>query len=125
MTEDAALSADERAELERLRAEVADLRTQVATAPEAAEQVVIPPSRPRRQRWRSVVATLLIVIGCILAPLSVVAVWAKNQVTDTDRYVATVTPLASDPAIQNAVADKITAEDFRASRCGGNHQSGC
>lgn len=112
MTEDAALSADERAELERLRAEVADLRTQVATAPEAAEQVVIPPSRPRRQRWRSVVATLLIVIGCILAPLSVVAVWAKNQVTDTDRYVATVTPLASDPAIQNAVADKITAEIF-------------
>ncbi|HEV2927076.1 MAG TPA: hypothetical protein VGW74_00150, partial [Propionibacteriaceae bacterium] len=62
MTEDAALGADERAELERLRAEVADLRTQVATAPEAAEQVVIPPSRPRRQRWRSVVATLLIVI---------------------------------------------------------------
>ena len=43
MTEDAALSADERAELERLRAEVADLRTQVATAPEADEQVVIPP----------------------------------------------------------------------------------
>ena len=36
------------------------------------------------------VATLLIVIGCILAPLSVVAVWAKNQVTNTDRYVATV-----------------------------------
>ena len=58
------------------------------------------------------VATLLIVIGCILAPLSVAAVWAKNQVTDTDRYVATVTPLASDPAIQNAVADKITTEIF-------------
>ena len=68
--------------------------------------------RPRRQRWRSVVATLLIVIGCILAPLSVVAVWTKNLVTDTDRYVATVAPLASDPAIQSAVADKITAEIF-------------
>ena len=58
------------------------------------------------------VATLLIVIGCILAPLSVVAVWTKNLVTDTDRYVATVAPLASDPAIQSAVADKITAEIF-------------
>jgi hypothetical protein len=55
---------------------------------------------------------LLIVIGCILAPLSGVAVWAKNQVTNTDRYVATVAPLASDPAIQNAVADKVTAEIF-------------
>ena len=58
------------------------------------------------------VATLLIVIGCILAPISVVAVWTKNLVTDTDRYVATVAPLASDPAIQSAIADKITAEVF-------------
>jgi hypothetical protein len=59
-----------------------------------------------------VVATLLIVIGCILAPLSVVSIWTKNLVTDTDRYVATVAPLANDPAIQSAVADKITAEIF-------------
>ena len=58
------------------------------------------------------VATLLIVIGCILAPISVVAVWTKNLVTDTDRYVATVAPLASDPAIQSAIADRITAEIF-------------
>jgi hypothetical protein len=70
------------------------------------------PPRPRRQRWRSLVATLLIVTGCILAPLSVVAVWTKNLVTDTDRYVTTVAPLARDPAIQNAVANKITAEIF-------------
>jgi hypothetical protein len=112
VTEDAALAPDERAELERLRAEVADLRSQVATAPVPVEQVVIPPSPPRRQRWRSVVATLLIVIGCILAPLSVVAVWTKNLVTDTDRYVTTVAPLARDPAIQSAVADKVTAEIF-------------
>jgi hypothetical protein len=110
--DDAALSADERAELERLRGEVADLRSQVSAVPAIVEQPVVAPPRVRRQRWRSVVATLLIVIGCILAPLSVVAVWAKNQVTDTDRYVATVTPLASDPAIQNEVADKITAETF-------------
>ena len=109
----AELGADERAELERLRAEVADLRSQVAAAPGVAETPpVVPPSRPRRQRWRSVVATLLIVVGCILAPLSVVAVWAKNLVTDTDRYVATVAPLARDPAIQNAVANKITTEIF-------------
>jgi len=113
--DDAALSGDERTELERLRAEVAELRSQVAAAPTAvSEQPVIPPPsvRPRRQRWRSVVATLLIIIGCILAPLSVVAVWTKNLVTDTDRYVTTVAPLARDPAIQNAVADKITAEIF-------------
>ncbi len=36
----------------------------------------------------------------------------KNLVTDTDRYVETVAPLANDPAIQSAIADKITAEVF-------------
>ena len=56
------------------------------------------------------VASLLIVIGCILAPLSVVSVWARNLVTDADQYLATVAPLARDPAIQNAVADKVTAQ---------------
>ena len=112
MTDDTALSPEERAELERLRAEVAELRSQAAAAPGAAETPVAPPPRPRRQRWRSVVATLLIVIGCILAPISVVAVWTKNLVTDTDRYVATVAPLASDPAIQSAIADRITTEIF-------------
>ena len=57
-------------------------------------------------------ATLLIVVACMLAPLSVAAIWTRNQVINTDRYVATVTPLASDPAIQNAIADQITAQVF-------------
>ena len=53
---------------------------------------------------------LLIVIGCVLAPLSVVAVWTANQVSDTSRYVANVEPLIKDPAIQNALTDKLTSE---------------
>jgi hypothetical protein len=53
---------------------------------------------------------LLIVAGCILAPLSVVAVWTANQVSDTSRYVANVEPLIKDPAIQNALTDKLTSE---------------
>jgi hypothetical protein len=105
-----ALTGDERAELERLRAEVAALRVQVRE-PEAAAGAVAT-GRPARQRWRTVVAALLIVLGCVLAPLAGVAVWARNQVTNTDRYVATITPLASDPAIQQAVTDQITAQVF-------------
>jgi hypothetical protein len=90
--QDPGLTGEERAELERLRAEVARLR---ATAPLDAPKR--PPERPPgRGRWRTVVASLLIVVGCVLAPLSVVAVWIRNQVTDTDRYIATVTPLARD-----------------------------
>src|SRR5215216_3661900 len=105
-----ALTGDERAELERLRAEVATLRLQVrqpeATAGGGAT------GRAARQRWRTVVAALLVVLGCVLAPLAGVAVWARNQVTNTDRHVATVAPLATDPASQNAIGDQIIAQVF-------------
>jgi hypothetical protein len=76
---------------------------------DSAEQEV-----PRRARsvWRSIVAAVLIVVGCVLAPLSVVGVWARDQIGDTDRYLATVTPLAADPGVQNALADRITNEIF-------------
>ena len=76
------------------------------------ERGVAGPEPAGRQRWRTILAVLLIVVGCVLAPLAGVAVWARNQVTNTDRYVRTVAPLASDPAIQAAVADQITAQVF-------------
>jgi hypothetical protein len=44
--------------------------------------------------------------------LSVTAVWANNQVSNTDRYVETVAPLAQDPAVQSAIAAKVTQEIF-------------
>ena len=47
-------------------------------------------------------------IGCILAPLSVIGVWTANQVSDTNRYIANIEPLIHDPAIQNALTDKVT-----------------
>ena len=51
---------------------------------------------------------LLIVFGCVLAPVSVLAVWSANQVSDTGRYIANIEPLVHNPAIQNALTDKIT-----------------
>jgi hypothetical protein len=56
------------------------------------------------------VSTVLVVLGCILAPVAVVGVWAGNEVSDTGRYVATVEPLIHDPAIQNYLADQITTQ---------------
>ena len=93
------LSPDERAELERLRAETAELRSQG------------PPTgttRRRRFSWRTPVSIVLIVLGCILGPVAVLGVWAGNEVSDTGRWVATVEPLIHDPAIQNVLTDKIT-----------------
>ena len=104
------LTEDERTELERLRAEVAALRSQQRSG--VAGGPVAGVGRAARQRWRTIVATLLIVVGCVLAPLAGVAVWARNQVTNTDRYVTTVAPLARDPAIQQAIADQITNQIF-------------
>jgi hypothetical protein len=86
-TEMHSLHDDERAELERLRAAAA---------------------RRRRLGWRAPVATVLIVLGCLLAPLAVIGFWAKNEVTNTDRYVENVAPLARDPGVQNLIADRVT-----------------
>ena len=51
------------------------------------------------------VAGLLVTIAALLAPLSVLSTWASGQIQDTDRYLATVAPLASDPDVQAAIAD--------------------
>jgi hypothetical protein len=101
---------EERAELERLRGEVATLRSQLQERREV--HMGRPEAGAARQRWRTIVASLLIVVACLLAPLSVAAVWTRNQVTNTDRYLATVSPLARDPAIQAAIADQITTQVF-------------
>lgn len=90
-------SPDERTELERLRAEVTGLRQQQARV-----------AKRRRIGWRAPVATILIVLGCLLAPVSVIAVWSANQVSDTNRYIANIEPLVHNAAIQNALTDKIT-----------------
>src|ERR1700733_1342932 len=58
---------------------------------------------------RGRVAAVAIILGCVLAPVSVIGVWAANQVSNTDRYVANVTPLIGNPAIQAALSTKITA----------------
>ena len=101
------LGTDERAELERLRAEVTLLRAR-PSRPEAAPGGKA--GRRHRPGWRGPVATLLIVLGCILAPVSVLAVWTANQVSDTNRYVQNVAPLIHEPAVQSALTDKITNE---------------
>jgi hypothetical protein len=87
---------DERAELDRLRAENQELRAGAH-----------PPRR--RIRWRSVIAVVLLVFGCVGVPVSLLAVWTHNQVADTDRFVDTTAPLITDPAVQQVITDRVTA----------------
>ncbi|MFI1394364.1 hypothetical protein [Streptomyces sp. NPDC020681] len=59
---------------------------------------------------RSFLSAVLIALVAVLTPLSALAVWADRDIGDTDGYVAAMAPLASDPAVQNAVAVRITDE---------------
>ncbi|BAJ29333.1 MULTISPECIES: hypothetical protein [Kitasatospora] len=85
--------------------ELAELRERIALLEEREQRAA-----PRREhhRVRSFFAVLLIVLASVLTPLGVVAAWSKSQVTDTDRFVATMAPLASDPSVQNAVTNRVT-----------------
>jgi len=98
-------------EVARLRLRVAELETALNAETNAAGPPVTHVTTG--ERVRSISAVFLITISCLLAPLSVASVWASRQVSDTDRYVATVAPLADDPAIQRAVADAVTTEIFK------------
>ncbi|MGW7447497.1 hypothetical protein [Kitasatospora sp. NPDC054795] len=69
-----------------------------------------PPPRTRHHRLRTVGSVVLIVISSLLALLAVIAVWTNSIIGDTDRYVATVAPLASNPDVQAALTSRVTSE---------------
>lgn len=115
------------AELERISAEKAELETQKAelaarleeesaradaaeAARESAEaargpvqKATAPGGRKKRGWGWTVLATALIVIASILAPVAVVSTWAQRELTDTNYFVDTFAPLATKPAVQDLV----------------------
>lgn len=68
--------------------------------------------RPRARRTRGVIAWVLVVLASLLLPLSVISAWAITTVTNTDQYVATMSPLARNPVIVDHLATKATDELF-------------
>ncbi|CAM5522455.1 Integral membrane protein OS=Kitasatospora aureofaciens OX=1894 GN=GCM10010502_54130 PE=4 SV=1 [Kitasatospora aureofaciens] len=74
----------------------------------AALEAATPPRGREHRRWRTSGAVVLIVIASLLSLLSVLAVWTSDFVGDTDRYVRTVAPLASQPDVQTAVTNRVT-----------------
>jgi hypothetical protein len=88
----------------KLQAEVDDLRQQLASTETAGA-----PAKPKH-RIRSIFATILIVVGSVLAPIAGITVWVRNQVLNTDRYVATIAPLSKNPAIASVAASEVTKQ---------------
>ena len=58
-------------------------------------------------------AAVLIVLGCVLAPVAGVVGVGNNQVSDTDRFVRTMSPLVDDPDVQTALTNRLTATVFQ------------
>ncbi|MGO3304175.1 hypothetical protein [Cellulosimicrobium funkei] len=103
------------ARLAALERENAELRRRLeerpaAAAPAGPDGDATPPEAARRPRrgMRAAACAVLITLGALLAPLGAVSAWAQRELTDTDRYVATVGPLAGDPVVQSAVAGRLT-----------------
>jgi hypothetical protein len=62
--------------------------------------------RMRILRWSG--AGLLVLVSALLIVASVAARFARSEVLNTDRYVATVAPLADDPGLQAAVKTRVS-----------------
>ncbi len=88
-------------EVDRLRAENARLHNQIDVASAAS-------SEKKSLRSRAVLSVSLVVLGALLLPLAALTVWTRNQVLNTDRYLETVAPLSNDPAVIDALTNRIS-----------------
>jgi hypothetical protein len=59
------------------------------------------------------VSAVLIALSCLLMPLGALAAWAAYGLTDTGRYVTAMAPLASDPAVRDALVDTVADDLLR------------
>ena len=98
----------ENEEVLRLRAEVARLQLERDAAARTGRYPTGADEKKGRGVVRRIVALFLVALTAILAFATVPALYLRSQVLDTDRYVATVAPLASDPAIQAEIASRVT-----------------
>jgi len=57
---------------------------------------------------RLIISIALLVVTLVATPLFIIAIWVNTTITDTDRYLSTVAPLADDPAVQEYVAAQLT-----------------
>jgi hypothetical protein len=70
------------------------------------------PAPVRRHLGRRIVAIVLVVLTALLAPLAISAVWIHERILTTDGWVDTVAPLAEDPAVIDAVSQRIVNTIF-------------
>ncbi len=97
-------TADRDLELEQLRIEVEQLRSKVGDETKHHRRRSIP--------WRRISRWTLIVLAGLLAILSVLMIWVRDTLLDTDTWVGTMAPIATSPAMQSAIANDVTTQIF-------------
>jgi hypothetical protein len=93
------------AELQRVKAERQELEARVETLEARPE---------KRRRLRRIFTPILVALSIVVFTVTVPAAWGARTVLNTDRYVATVAPLADDPAVQASIASRLTDQVFSA-----------
>jgi LPXTG-motif cell wall-anchored protein len=96
--DDPADRAELEAEVARLKARNESLEQQKAAAGSHRVQHVL----------RSIAAVVVLVLGVLCLVLAPPAIWSRNLVLDTDRYVDTLAPLANDPGVQSVVITQVS-----------------
>ncbi|MBD9724542.1 hypothetical protein PV755_03270 [Streptomyces caniscabiei] len=67
---------------------------------------------------RAALSAVLTALACLLAPVGALAAWATYELADRARYEAVMAPLATDPAVREALADAVAAGVLREVRVG-------
>lgn len=68
--------------------------------------------RRANNMWRKTLALILVIVGCLLIPFATLSAWLSNTIVNTEAFVATVSPLSQNQAIDNAVANFVTTKLF-------------
>lgn len=88
---------------------VDELRARVDELADETRELRAKLARPSaRQRGRTVAAVLILIAAMLLAPVAAVASWARAELVDTDRFVATFAPLAEHEAVQGFITDEVS-----------------
>jgi hypothetical protein len=69
---------------------------------------VAAPKKQSKIGARSIAALLVFVIAVLITPVALIGHWGHRTVIDTSRYLETVGPLVSDPAVQESISAAVT-----------------
>jgi hypothetical protein len=101
-TPSGAPSASSDPDLEALQAQIGDLMRRNQEL-EATQR----PGHHWQGVLRAITAVVLVVLGAVFVTAAAPAIWSRNLVLNTDRYVETLSPLAADPGVQRAVVKAV------------------